>query len=100
MACGRVMIFCEVVVQYVLGCGCVGFGIGVWARVEGVLLWGIGMWSGVLRECYFSKRVCNMFMIWNGFVVTSLVFGSRMAASLGWSVALGCRFAAVLRLLW
>ena len=61
---------------------------------------GGGMWSGVLRECFFSKCVCSMSTIRVGCVVTSLVFGSRMASSLGWSLALGCRPAAVLRLLW
>jgi hypothetical protein len=40
VACGGVIICCEVVVQCVLGCGCVGFGVGVWVRVEGVLPWG------------------------------------------------------------
>jgi len=61
---------------------------------------GRGMWAGVLRECSFSKCVCSMLMILDGFVVISLVFGSRMASSLGWSLALGCRYVAVLRLLW
>ena len=58
------------------------------------------MWSGVLRECSFSKYVCSMLMILVGYVVISLVVGSRMASRLGWSLALGCRSAAVLRLLW
>jgi len=58
------------------------------------------MWSGVLRECSFSKFVCSMLMLRGGIVVILLLFGSRMASSLGWSLALGCRSAAVLRLLW
>ena len=61
---------------------------------------GGGVWSGVLRECSFSKCVCSMLMIWDGFVVITLVFGSRMASSLGWLLALGCRPLAGLRLLW
>jgi hypothetical protein len=58
------------------------------------------MWSGVLRECPLSKCVCRMVMICGGCVVISLVVGSRMASSLGWSLALSCRHAVVLRLLW
>ncbi len=58
------------------------------------------MWSGVLRECSFSKCVCSMPMIRGGYVVILLVVGSRMASSLGWSLALGCMLATVLRLLW
>ena len=58
------------------------------------------MWSGVLRECSFSNRVCSMSTIRGGCVVISLVAGSRMASSLGWSLALGCRPAVVLRLMW
>jgi len=58
------------------------------------------MWSGVLRECSYSKCVCSMSTIWDGHVVISLVVGSRMASSRGWSLALGCRPAVVLRLLW
>jgi len=46
------------------------------------------MWSVVLRECYFSKCVCNMLMIYAGCVVISFVVGSRMASSLGWSFEL------------
>ena len=56
--------------------------------------------SGVLRDCSFSKCIYSMLMIWNGFVVISLMFESRMASSLGWSLALGCRPAVVLKLLW
>jgi hypothetical protein len=56
------------------------------------------MWSGVLRECSFLKCVCKMLMICVGYVVILLVVGSRMASSLGWYLALGCRLAAVLRL--
>ena len=33
-------------------------------------------------------------------MVILTLFGSRMVSSLGWSLALGCRHAAVLRLLW
>ena len=84
---------CWVVV--VLDLGLVN-GFGLTAFCHG----GSGMWSGVLRECSFSKFVCSMLMIWVGHVVISLVVGSRMASSLGWSSALGCRPAAVLRLLW
>ena len=58
------------------------------------------MWSGVLWECSVSKCVCSMSMIRGGCVVISLVVGSRMASSLGWSLALGCKPAAILRLLW
>jgi hypothetical protein len=59
------------------------------------------MWFGVLRECSFSKCVCSMSMILlGGCVVISLVVGSRMASSLAWYLAFGCRPAAVLRLLW
>jgi hypothetical protein len=46
--------FCEVVVQCVLLCGCVEFGVVVGVRVECVLPWG-GVWSGVFREYSFSK---------------------------------------------
>ena len=53
------------------------------------------MRSGVLRECYFSKCVCKMSMICVVCVVISLVVGSRMASSSGWSVAFGCRPATV-----
>ena len=56
------------------------------------------MWSGVLRESSFSKCVCSMSTIRGGCVVISLVIGSRMASSLGWSLELDCRPAAVLRL--
>ena len=58
------------------------------------------MWSGVLRECSFSKRVCRMLMTWGGLEVMLLVAWSLMASSLGWSLALGCKPAAFLRLLW
>ena len=61
---------------------------------------GGGMWSGVLRECSFSKCFCIISMIRGGCVVMSLVVESRIASSLGWSLALGCKPAAVLRLLW
>ena len=56
------------------------------------------MWSGVLREGSFSKCVSSMSMIRGGCVVISLVVGSRMASSLSWSLALGCRPVAVLML--
>ena len=59
-----------------------------------------GTWSGVLRECSFSKCFCIISMIRGGCVVMFLVVGSRIALSLGWSLALGCQPAAVLRLLW
>ena len=78
-----------------LGCGCVCFGVGVRVRVKRILPWRGGMWSGVLRECSLSKYVCSMSTIWDGCVVTSWVVGSRMASSLGWSLALGCRPATV-----
>jgi hypothetical protein len=61
---------------------------------------GSKMRSGLLRECSFSKYACSMLMICEGFVVISLVVGSRIASRLGWSFALGWRPAAVLRLLW
>ena len=61
---------------------------------------GGGMWSGVLRECSFSKCVCSMSTICGGCVVISLVVGLHMASNLGWSLAFGCRPAIVLRLLW
>ncbi len=61
---------------------------------------GGGMWPGVLWECSFSKCVCSMSMIRGGCVVMSLVVGSRMVSSLGWSLMLVCWPVAVLRLLW
>ena len=61
---------------------------------------GGGIRSGVLRKCYFSKCVYSMSMIRGGCAVISSVVGSRMASNLGWSLALGCRPVAVLRLLW
>jgi len=39
VACGGVMVLCEIVVYCGLMCGCVGFGVGVRVRVEWVLLW-------------------------------------------------------------
>ena len=54
---------------------------------------GPGCYESVLSKCVFS-----MSMIRGGCVVIMLVVGSRMASSLGWSLALGCRPAAVLRL--
>ena len=83
-----------------LSCGCVGFRVGVRVRIEGFCHVGSGMWSKVLRECSFSKCVCSLLMICVGCAVISLVVGSRMAPRLGWSLALGCRLAVVLRLLW
>jgi hypothetical protein len=71
------------------GQGSVGFAMG-----------GVGMWSGVLRECSFSKWVCRMSITWGGCVVMLFVVGSLMASSLGWPLALVCKPAAVLRLLW
>ena len=56
------------------------------------------MWSGVFRECSFSKCVCKMSMICVEYVVISSVVGSRMASSSGRSLALGCRPATVFRL--
>ncbi len=53
------------------------------------------MWSGVLRECSLTKCVCSMSIIRGGCDVISLVVGSRMASSLGWSLVLGCMPAAV-----
>ena len=58
------------------------------------------MWSGVLRECSFSKCVCSMLMICVGYVVISLVVGCLMTSSSGWCLALGCRRVTILRLLW
>jgi hypothetical protein len=43
---------------------------------------------------------CSISMILGGFVVMALVVGSRMMSSLGWSLSLGCKPAAVLRFLW
>ena len=60
---------------------------------------GSWMWS-VLRDCSFSKYVWSMLMIRVGYVVISLVVGSQMASKLGWSLALGCKPASILRLLW
>ena len=78
---------------------------GMSSRLDGSGLRGFchaggGMWSRVLRECFFSKCVCSMSTIRGGCVVISLVVGSCMASSLGWSLALDCRPADVLRLLW
>ena len=60
---------------------------------------GGGIWSRMLREYSSSKCVCNISTIRCGCVVISLDVGSRMASSLDWSLALGCRPAAVLKLL-
>ena len=53
-----------------------------------------------MRECSFSKWFCRISMICGGDVVMVLVVGSLMASRFGWSLALGCRPADVLRLLW
>jgi hypothetical protein len=37
----------------------------------------------VLRECFFSKWVCRMFMTLGGWEVILLEAGSMMASSLG-----------------
>ena len=58
-----------------------------------------GMWSVVLREYSLSKCVCTMLMILVGCAVIFLMVGYCMASSLGWYLLLGCRPAAVLRLL-
>ena len=55
MACSRIVAFREVVVKSVLWCGCVLCGVGVGVRVKWVLPRGDGIWSGVVRECSFSK---------------------------------------------
>jgi len=75
-----------------------GLGLVLGSGLRGFCHGGRGMWSGVLRECSFLKCVCKMLMICVGYVVILLVVGSRMASSLGWYLALGCRLAAVLRL--
>ena len=85
MACNGVVVLREIIVKGVLLCGCVGFGDGIGVRVKWVLPrgWGGGMWSGVLRECTFSKWVCRMLMTWGGWEVILLVVGTMMASSLG-----------------
>ena len=82
------------------GVGVLALGLVYGSGLRGFLHGGGGMRSGVLRVCSFSKCVCIMSMILVGCVVISLVVGSRMASGLGWSLALGCRPAAVFRLLW
>ncbi len=49
---------------------------------------------------FFLEVVCRISMIWGGDVVMVLVVGSLTTSSFGWSFALGCRPAVVLRLLW
>jgi hypothetical protein len=83
VACIGVVVLREIVVNGVLLCGCVGFGVGIGVRVERVLPRGGGMWSGVLRECSFSKWVCRILMTLGGWEVILLVAGSMMASSLG-----------------
>ena len=61
---------------------------------------GNGIWSGVLRECSFSKCCWIMCIICVGCVLISFLIGSRIDSSLGWSFALGWSPEAVLRLLW
>ena len=71
-------------------CWCVGvlaLGLVYGSGLRGFCHGGGELWSGLLRECFFSKCVCSMSMIRSGCVVTSLVVGSRMASSLGWSLA-------------
>ena len=41
------------------------------------------LWSGVLRECFFSMCVCRVVMILVGYVVIYFVIGSRIASRLG-----------------
>ncbi len=62
---------------------------------------GVGRVSGVVRECSRSKCVCIVAtIVGGGCDVISFVVGSRMVASLGWSLALGWRPAEVFRLAW
>ena len=83
VACDCVVAFREVVVKSVLwcGCGCCGVCVGVW--VEWVLPWRGGIFSGVVRECSFSKWFCSISMIWVGDVVMVFVVGSLRASSFG-----------------
>ena len=58
---------------------------------------GMGRVSGVTRDCSFSKRVCSVSkMVW-GCEVICPVLGSVMVDRFGWSLAHGCRPAAVFR---
>jgi hypothetical protein len=81
-----------------------------WVVVVLLLVYGSGLrgfchggrwvFSGVLRECSFSKCVWRVFKIWLGSTMISLVVGSLlMVARLGWSLSLRWRLATVLRLL-
>ena len=80
--------------------GVLDFGLVYWSGLLGFCQGGVGIWSGVVRECSFSKWVCRMSMTWGGDVTMLLLVGSLMASSLGWFLAFGCSPAAVLRLLW
>ena len=56
---------------------------------------GMGRVSGVARDCSFSKCVCSVSkMVW-GCEVMCPVLGSVMVDRFGWSLAPGCRPAAV-----
>ena len=56
---------------------------------------GMGRVSGVTRDCSFSKWVCSVSkMVW-GCEVICPVLGSMMVVRFGWSLAHGCRPAAV-----
>jgi hypothetical protein len=57
---------------------------------------GVGITSGVVRECSSSKWVWSMGRMDRGSDVISLVMGSR----LGLSLALGCRPAKVFKFWW
>ncbi len=59
---------------------------------------GMGRVSEVTLDCSFSKWVCSVSrMVW-GCEVICLVLGSVIVDRFGWSLALGCRPAAVFRL--
>ena len=50
------MVLCEVVVQCVMGCGCDGFGVGVWVRAEEVLpCGGLGCGPGCCESVLFRS---------------------------------------------
>ena len=80
--------------------GCVGVGVGVRVRVEWVLPWRGWILVRSSAGVFFLK--VSLYDVddlgWGYDYVVGVV--SLMASSLGWSFALGCSPAAVLRVLW